>query len=203
MTVYELAEVMKKRGYLARAFATADEAKKAAIEILSDCATIGKGGSATLKETGIWDWLITSGKEIYALSLAGKLGKTEKEIMKLGMTADAYICSANAVTEKGDIINIDGRGNRVAATICGPDKVVFVIGRNKITSNPHTAIARIKSVACPKNGARLHKTTPCALTGKCANCDDPGRMCNVTVRMEYPPKGREYHVLLIDGDYGY
>jgi hypothetical protein len=85
----------------------------------------------------------------------------------------------------------------------GPDKVVIVAGRNKLTENPHTAIRRIKDIASPLNTKRLGLNTPCAITGKCTECSSPQRICNVTVRIVYPPWGKQIHIIIIDGDYGF
>ena len=165
--------------------------------------TVGVGGSVTLQETGIIDALLNRGNTLYSSDLANKRGEDPNEAWKNGMTADVYLTSTNAVTLDGDLINIDGRGNRAAAMFYGPQKVIFVAGKNKITKNPHTAIARIKKITCPQNARRLGFTTPCALTGKCADCNSPERMCNVTIRIQYPTREKEMHVVLIDGDFGY
>jgi hypothetical protein len=85
----------------------------------------------------------------------------------------------------------------------GPQNTVVVCGRNKIVDNPHKAIAHIKKVVCPQNAARLDLDTPCRHTGVCADCDSPDRMCNVTVRIQYPPHLITMHVVLIDEDLGF
>ena len=101
-------------------------------------------------------------------------------------------------------LDIDGRGNRVAASVSGPKKVVYVIGRNKIVEGGiDAAIARIKAKACPPNCVRLGKKTPCAVTGKCADCDSPDRICKVTVVMDRRPSQTDAYVLIVDEDLGY
>ena len=100
--------------------------------------------------------------------------------------------------------NIDGRGNRVAASVSGPKKVVYVIGRNKIVEGGiDAAIARIKAKACPPNCVRLGKKTPCAVTGKCADCDSPDRICKVTAIFDRRPTGTPTAVYVVDADLGY
>ena len=111
---------------------------------------------------------------------------------------------ANAITEDGVIVNIDGTGNRVAASIFGPKRVVYVIGRNKIVDGGvDAAIARIKKFACPPNAKRLGKKTPCAATGVCADCDSPDRICKVTAIFDRRPTGTPTAVYVVDADLGY
>ena len=203
MDYTKLLETLNQKGYHATLAKKRDEAREQAIALLADCQSIGKGGSKTLQETGIWDYLLTCGKTIYSTTLAKSRGEDPKQAMKDAMMADAYICSANAITEDGDIVNIDGVGNRGGALIYGPDKLIMVVGRNKIVKNYGAAIARIKKEACPKNAERNGHDLPCRLTGKCANCDDPHRMCKITMRLEYPLPDKAYHIILVDEDLGF
>ena len=118
--------------------------------------------------------------------------------------APSSAASANAITADSRIVNIDGRGNRVAASVSGPKKVVYVIGRNKIVEGGiDAAIARIKAKACPPNCVRLGKKTPCAATGKCADCDSPDRICKVTAIFDRRPTGTPTAVYVVDADLGY
>ena len=118
--------------------------------------------------------------------------------------ADLFLLSANAVTKDGRIVNIDGRGNRVAASICGPRRVVYVIGRNKIVDGGlDEAVSRIKKYACAPNCRRLGKMTPCAATGVCADCDSPDRICKVMAVFDRRPTGISALALLVDADLGY
>jgi len=117
---------------------------------------------------------------------------------------DLFLLSANALTADGRIVNIDGNGNRVAASVHGAGHVLYVIGRNKIVEGGiDEAIARIKRCACPPNCRRLGKKTPCAATGVCADCDSPDRICKVTVVMDRKPTGTRATVVLVDEDLGY
>jgi L-lactate utilization protein LutB len=195
-------EALNKKGFKA---VYAKDASGAVDYVLSQVAqdqTVGAGGSVTLAEAGIIDALVKRGNTVYSSSVAQKKGQDTTAARKSGMTADVYVSSTNAVTLEGDLVNIDGIGNRAAAMFYGPDKVIIVAGRNKITTNPHTAIARIKKDACPKNARRLGLDTPCAMR-KCEDCSSPQRMCNVVVRIQYPTAEKEMHVVLIDGDFGY
>ena len=196
-------EALNKKGFKA---VYAKDAQAAIDYVLSQTGendTIGFGGSMTLFETGIADALLSRGNTIYSSELAARTGGDKDTPKRLGLTADVYLSSTNALTLEGDLVNIDGIGNRVAAMFYGPQKVIFVAGRNKLTPNAHTAVARIKKVACPMNAKRLGLSTPCAVEGHCADCDTPQRMCNVTVRLQRPTRGKEMHVVIIDGDFGY
>ena len=125
-------------------------------------------------------------------------------VLTRGADCDVFLLSANAVTADGRIVNIDGNGNRVAASIYGPKKVVFVVGRNKLVDGGlDDAVARIKRCACPPNCRRLNKRTPCALTGECADCSSPDRICMVTVVMDRRPRSTDVHVVLVDEELGY
>ena len=119
--------------------------------------------------------------------------------------SEGFVCSTNAVTRDGRLVNIDGTGNRVAGMFAGPKKVILFIGKNKLVEGGlDEAIARIKRVACPANGRRLNTNTPCALTGECTDCASPRRMCKITSIIEYPPNLlSELHLVLIDEELGY
>ena len=124
--------------------------------------------------------------------------------MRHELTCDLFLTSANALTADGRLVNVDGNGNRVAASIFGPKRVVFVVGRNKIVDGGiDAAIDRIKREACPPNCRRLNKKTPCAATGVCADCSSPDRICSVTVVMDRRPSRTDVQVLLVDEDLGY
>lgn len=196
-------KALNSKGFKAVYAKDASEAKDYVHSAIAQSDTVGCGGSMTLFETGIVDALVDRGNTVYSSELTARSGGDKNTAKRLGMNADVYISSTNALTLDGDLINIDGVGNRVAAMLYGPQKVIIVAGRNKLTQNPHTAIARIKKQACPPNARRLGLSTPCATENRCTDCDSPQRMCNVTVRIQYPPRGKDMHVVLIDGDFGY
>lgn len=196
-------DALNSKGFKAFYASDAQAAVDYVLAQTSQSDTIGFGGSQTLFETGIADALLNRGNTVYSSELAALSGGDKDAPKRLGLTADVYLSSTNALTLDGDLVNIDGIGNRVAAMFYGPQKVIFVVGRNKLTANPHTAIARIKKVACPLNARRLGLSTPCAIEGHCTNCNTTQRMCNVTVRLQRPTRGKEMHVVIIDGDFGY
>ena len=195
--------ILNEKGFKAAFVPDAEAAVVKVLELIDKSETVGAGGSMTLEDTGIIDALLERGNEIYSSAVAKKKGTDKEAAKKLGMTADWYLSSTNAVTLQGDLINIDAIGNRVAGMFYGPENVLIVAGRNKITQNPHTAVARIKKTASPLNTKRLGLATPCAQTGVCADCSSPDRICNVTVRITNPPWGRQIYVILIDEDFGF
>lgn len=196
-------EALNKKGFKALYVKDAAEAVSYVLSMIGKDDTVGMGGSMTLFETGIADALLDQGNTIYSRELAKRFGQNISEVRQKAMTADVYLTSTNALTLDGDLINIDGAGNRVAAMIYGPQKVIIVTGKNKLTANPHTAVARIKEVACPQNARRLGLLTPCATENRCTDCDSDQRMCNVTARLQRPTRGKEMHVVIIGGDFGY
>ena len=174
-------ETLRKKGYTPYFVKTSAEARDLVMnELLKGVKTLGKGGSVTLQETGIWDALLNQDEiTLYSTTLAAMRGESKEEALQKAMFADCYICSANAITLQGDIVN-------------------------KICKNYGEAIARIKREACPKNAVRnKHPELPCAQTGKCGNCDLPARMCKITSRMEYALPDREVHIVLVDEDLGF
>ena len=181
------AECLRRRGFGAVCCATAAEAAAYVMKEAESAATIGQGGSVTLKQLGLPE----------SLAAVGKTPERKTAV-------DLFLLSANALTADGRIVNIDGNGNRVGASINGPKKVVYVVGRNKIVDGGvDDAIARIKKCACPPNCRRLGKQTPCAATGVCADCDSPDRICKVTVVFDRKPTGIACDVVLVDEELGY
>lgn len=125
-------------------------------------------------------------------------------LLHQAMNAQVYICSANALTQDGLLVQIDGNGNRVAAMCYGPSTVYVVVGRNKLVSSGYAqAVKRIKEIACPLNARRQGLKTPCAENGSCnpAQCMSP--MCHIVASFELAPGGKTTKVLLIDEDLGY
>ena len=189
-------EGLKKRGYEAEFVKTGAEAAEIVMREAESAQSVGWGGSETVK----------------ALGLREKLAAAGKEVRDHQLVMDLFLLSANALTADGRIVNIDGNGNRVAASIHGPKRVIYLIGRNKIVAGGvDEAIARVHRAACPPNCKRLGKRTPCALTGACGDghdglaggCDSPDRICKVTAVFDRRPTGVSTKVIVIDEDLGY
>ena len=181
-------EGLKKRGFEAVYAETPAEAADLVMREVAAAESVGWGGSETLKEIGVRERVAESGKTVCDHTWG----------------ADLFLLSANALTADGRIVNIDGRGNRVATSIGGARRVVYVIGRNKIVEGGiDAAIDRIKRCACPPNCRRLGKRTPCAETGVCADCDSPDRICKVTAIFDRRPTGISALAVVVNADLGY
>ena len=179
---------LKRRGYEATAVSTKEAAAALVLQEAESAQSVGWGGSESVKALGVRD----------ALAAAGK------EIRDHQTTMDLFLLSANALTEDGVIVNIDGTGNRVAASIYGPKRVVYVIGRNKLVAGGvWEAVNRAKRCACGPNCRRLGKRTPCAETNLCADCDSPDRICKGTAIFDRGPSRTPTRVILVDEPLGY
>lgn len=200
----KVAEALRKRGFKVTCCSTGAEARDYVMKEAESANSVGFGGSVTIKEVGLVDSLTGAGKEILRHGDPKWTPEQKVAVMHRELTCDLFLLSANALTLDGRLVNIDGNGNRVAASIYGPGKVIFVVGRNKLVDGGlDEAVARIKRCACPPNCRRLNKKTPCALTGECADCSSPDRICMVTVVMERCPRATDVHVVLVDEDLGF
>ena len=173
------------------------------LDMIPDGASVGRGGSETLNELGVFDELHK--KDCECLEPFKVIDPEKgKQVRRAIFSADFMLTSANAVTLDGEIVNIDGTGNRMAAVIWGPDKVIYVVGANKLVGSLDEAEARIKCDACPPNCIRLNKKTPCAITGKCGNCLSPGNtVCCHTVVTRFNSVEDRVHMILINDEFGF
>ncbi|MBE6995120.1 MAG: lactate utilization protein [Ruminococcaceae bacterium] len=186
---------LEDRGYGVQVFATAAEAAAYLNEQI-DGKTVGFGGSMTLKDMGLYE-LLGSHNETHWHWVDGPAARTRAK------DAQVYLTSANGLAENGDIINIDGAGNRVASTLFGHEKVYIVIGRNKLAPTYEEALWRARNIAAPKNAQRLERKTPCAVSGdRCYDCKSPDRICRGLVVLWGPMMGMETEIVLVDEDLG-
>lgn len=180
------------------------EALKALIQTLvPEKSTIAVGGSQTLTETGMLDWIRANDYHFYDRYAPGLTPQEIKAIHRQAFSVDAYFMSTNAITESGELYNVDGSGNRVAALAFGPEKVIVIAGINKIVKDIDDAKTRNREVAAPANSVRLNMGTPCTFTGSCSDCKSAGRICCTYSVVAYQRDKSRVHVILIDGDYGY
>ena len=178
--------------------ATAEEAVKKVSELIEDGSSVTWGGTMTVRDLGIPDYLRNRGTlEVLDRDLVET--PEEKQAMYLrAFSTDVYLTSANAISEDGVIVNIDGNGNRVAAITWGPKKVIFVVGLNKVAQDVESALARARSTAAPTNAARFDVKTPCKTDGVCHNCNSPQSICNYVHFLRNSPQGR--HIVVLVGD---
>lgn len=185
---------LEAEGFAVTRFATGHEAADY-LDGALDGKTIGVGGSVTLRDMGVLERL---GQHNTVLS--HWLGTT----LEQAQGTQIYLSSLNAVAETGELINIDGTGNRVASCLFGHEKVYFVVGSNKVAPDYDAALWRARNVAAPKNAQRLGADTPCAEHGdKCYNCKRPGRICRALTVYWEAPRGMEYEVVLVDEALGF
>lgn len=182
---------------------TAKEAVTLASEFVPSGSTVSFGGSMTLAESGMADLLKQRG-DITLLDRS-KAGSPEevKEIYHKSLNADYYFMSSNAITTDGELVNIDGTGNRVAALIYGPEHVVILAGMNKVAPTLEEAVSRVKNVASPINANRLSRKTPCAATGLCSDCLSPDCICSHTVITRKSAPQKRIKIILIGESLGY
>jgi len=181
---------------------TGADAVNKVVELIEDGSSVTWGGTMTVRDLGIPEALKRRGTlEVIDRDLATTA--EEKQSMYLrAFSTDVYLSSANAISEDGVIVNIDGNGNRVAAITWGPRKVIFVIGLNKVAQTVEAALARARSTASPINAARFDINTPCQMDGVCHNCNSADSICNYVHFLRNSPKGR-HQVVLVGEDLGY
>lgn len=172
-------------------------------ELTNEGDTVSVGGSMTLFETGLIDFLRSENYNFIDRYAEGLSKEDMKEVFRKSFSADVFFVSSNAITEEGELYNVDGVGNRVAAMIYGPDKVIVVAGVNKIVKDLDDAITRNREVSAPANAKRLNRKTPCTKVGYCMDCTSPERICSAyTLIKKQIQKGR-IHVIFVDKELGY
>lgn len=189
---------LEDRGFRVHRFASGVEAAEFLVQTLHGT-SIGIGGSVTIDTLGVYDRLCESNEVFWHWK------NHAPETREREGKAETYLCSANGVSENGEIVNIDGFGNRVAGTIYGPERVFLVVGRNKIAPDLTGAIDRARNIAAPLNARRLNRHTPCAVgEPRCHDCRSPEKVCGVMTVFFMPPTSiKEFHVLLVNEDLGY
>lgn len=187
---------LESRGFRVSHFSSsADAAKYIAAGINGK--TVGIGGSKTIEALGLYEKLAESNTVFWHWKTPGR------ETLKSASLADIYLSSANAISEEGEIFNIDGTGNRLAGTLFGHEKVFIIAGTNKLAPDFDTALKRARNEAAVKNCARFGKKTPCQIDGKCHDCRSDERICKALTVLWGPMNGMETEVVLIDGEFGF
>ena len=194
-------EGMRSNGFEVVELRTAKDACDYLTANIPDGATVGVGGSVSVRDIGVLPAL--EQKDCIVYSHWGAQPDEARAILKKAMEAQVYLTSANAVTRTGKLVLVDGTGNRTAAVCYGPMQVYFVISRSKVVDGGiNTAVARIKKNACPQNARRLGLKTACALTGNCS-ADCPESMCRLTLAVDRVPRSRRMTVLFVEETLGY
>ena len=193
---------LEKLGYTVSLF----ENKEKAADYLDgqiDGSSVGFGGSVTVKEMQLYERLGKHNK-VFWHNYPIPEGKTAADIIHEASCAECYISSVNGLAMSGEIINIDGRCNRVSEIFYGHKKVYLIVGRNKIAPDYDSALFRARNIAAPKNAQRLKLKTPCAVKAdKCYNCSSPDRICRGLAVLWTKPYGCDYEIILVDEELGY
>ena len=192
---------LRNRGFEAEYVSTSQEALKRILEIIPENASVGIPGTVTVREIGALDALKERGNTVY--QHWGSMSKEERRIARFKENeADVFLTSANAITRDGQIINIDGTGNRVAGMAWGNGLVLFVVGINKISFDLTDGIKRARSATIP-NAIRQNEPCACVKAGHCVNCKDEASMCRAILILEQAVKDRNYHVIIVGENLGY
>ena len=168
---------LAKRNMEGYYFDTAAECTRAVLDTLPAGSTISWGGSESIKECGLMDGIHSGDYRLIDRSLA-KSPEESRALYAQAVLSDYYLMSSNAITLNGELINIDGNGNRVACLIQGPSHVILIVGMNKVVTDIESGIARVRNMASPANAIRLNRNIPCAATGTCHDCLAPECFCN-------------------------
>lgn len=200
-------ENLKKRNFNAFYCENKENLLSEIQKLISKEETVSWGGSMTLEETGVKTFLENNGYKTINRDKA-KTKEESYELLKKAMFCDVFLMSANAISEDGELVNIDGTGNRVSALCFGPKRIIVIAGMNKIVKTLDDAVSRAKNYAAPVNakrisGIRENMQTPCLVTGSCSDCKSSTSICSqiVTTRLSFP-QGR-INVILVNDNFGY
>ena len=197
-TAQSVIKWLEKRNMEGYYFATAAEAVQAALEMMPEGSVVAHGGSATLTESGMLDALKAGN-----YTLIDRAAQNTRENYAKAILSDYYFMSTNAITTKGELVNIDGNANRVACLCHGPSHVMMLVGMNKLVADVESAVKRIRTYACPANATRLNRNTPCANVGVCGECLLDDCFCNeIVITRRSGHKGR-IKVFLIGEELGF
>lgn len=197
------AAALQKNNFTAAYYPDRAAAIEAILAAIPAGATIGVGGSVTTNQLGLLELLEQRGHTIYNHNKPGLTPQEAMELRRKEIVSDVFLTSTNALTLDGKLVNVDGSGNRVAAMIFGPRKVIVIAGINKIVKDVDAALQRIKLYAAPTNNMRLNRPNPCVQAGECLDCQLPTRICNVYSIMAKRPSGTDIAVYIIGENLGY
>ena len=201
MDLQAIAALFQKHGFQTAVFDTAAQAA-AYLDHTIDGVSVSYGGSMTVAQMGLLDKLKTHNDVIGHWDVPD--GMTKQEVYAKAAVTDVYLCSANGASETGELVNIDGHGNRVSSTLYGHKKVYFIVGVNKFAPTLEEAMWRARNIASPKNAQRLGRKTPCAVKGdRCYDCNSPERICNGFVIQARKLSCCETHVILVNEPLGF
>ncbi|SHJ29839.1 lactate utilization protein [Propionispora hippei] len=194
---------LQKNDFDARYVATLAEAADFIMEQVSPGMKVGFGGSMTIKDMGIQDKVQAAGGTVLDHGTPELTREERVAVAREELLSDLYLCSSNAVTLDGRLVNIDGMGNRVSALSFGPKKVIVVLGINKVCQDEAAAFERLETIASPMNNKRLDIPNPCTKTGICMDCQGPTRICRVYSVIRRKPVATDMTVVIVGENGGY
>ena len=191
-----LVKNLRSRHFDAYYCANKEEALAKALELIPEGASVGWGGAISAEQIGLMDAVHSGNFRVIDRALA-KSPEEREEMMRECMFADVFLTGANALSLDGQMVNIDGMGNRVAAIVYGPESVIVIAGMNKVADTLEAAVTRARTVAAPMNKQRFPTQTPCEVTGACADCKSEGCICNqMLITRNCRPDGRIKFILV-------
>lgn len=197
-----LVKNLRSRHYEAYYCETKEEALAKALELIPEGVSVGWGGAQSAEEIGLLE-AVRKGPYKAIDRDTAKSPEERVKIMKQALLADVFIAGANALSLDGQMVSVDGNGNRVAAIVYGPDSVIIIAGMNKVMATLEDAVQRARTIAAPMNKQRFNLDTPCEITGACADCKSPGCICNqVLITRNSKPAGR-IKVILVGEELGF
>ncbi len=196
-------EALKKNGFDAAYLPTGAEALAKLASLIKPGMKVGFGGSMTVKALGLAERIGALGAQLLDHNAPGLDKEAKLAVMRAQLSCDLFVAGSNAVTLDGDIVNVDGNGNRVAALTFGPKKTVVVVGANKIVRDIDEALARIETRAAPLNNKRLDRPNPCVKSGQCEDCQGDTRICRVYQILRRRPSLSDFTVLVVGESLGY
>jgi hypothetical protein len=196
-------EALRKNRFEADFFETREETAKAVIKLISPGMQVAFGGSQTAKQLNLQKLVAAKGATILDHNAAGLTDQEKMEVMRQQQICDVFICSSNAISLQGELFNIDGHGNRVAAMSFGPRRVIVIAGVNKLVPDEEAAWQRIRTIAAPINFQRLNRPNPCVKSGICMNCNLPTRGCNIYVATRRRPSLTDFSVFIVNETLGF
>lgn len=199
----KVVEALQKNNFTACYMHTRQEALDKLAALIPSDAAVGIGGSWTLNEIGIDTLLAERGNTVFNHNKPGLSPEEVAAFRRSQLTCDVFLTGANALTLQGEIVNVDGVGNRVAAMMFGPNKVIVIVGINKLVADVEAAMERIRQVAAPINNKRLNRPNPCTAMGQCMDCKGLTRICNVTTIMHKRPLATDVEIIIIGEELGF
>jgi hypothetical protein len=194
---------LRKHGFEAHFAADLESARQLIFGLIQGFETFGFGGSETTRRLGLIEILQKQGKIVYDHWQKDLTAEQDLALRLSQGRCDCFLCSANAISATGEIVNVDGIGNRTNAMSFGTRKVVIIAGLNKVTQTLEAALARIREIAAPMRAKSLGMSTPCAETGVCSDCNSPQRICRITTILHRRPMLSDVSVVLINQPLGF